>query len=220
MAVPGLTRYVSNGVTLLGDTARPGGVTLAFTERTGGCSTGRFSSLNLSLDCDDDEKSVRANRERVMGAIGAGADAGRLVSPRQVHGDRLVVVDDGSDEAVARLAADAREGADGVVCCVPGVPVLLCYADCVPVVLVQHGAFAVVHSGWRGTRARIAARISSKTQGLPSAPLPIINPSQPVSRIILIALSASVISPLPTTGTEICCFTEATQPKSAFPLYI
>ena len=158
MAVPGLTRYVSNGVTLLGDTARPGGVTLAFTERTGGCSTGRFSSLNLSLDCDDDEKSVRVNRERVMAAIGAGADAGRLVSPRQVHGDRLVVVDDGSDEAVARLAADAREGADGVVCCVPGVPVLLCYADCVPVVLVQHGAFAVVHSGWRGTRARIAAK--------------------------------------------------------------
>ena len=30
MASPSLTRYVSNGVTLLGDTDRPGGVTFAF----------------------------------------------------------------------------------------------------------------------------------------------------------------------------------------------
>lgn len=158
MAVPELTRRVSQGVTLLGDPARLGGVTLAFTERTGGCSTGRFSSLNLSLDCDDDERSVLANRRRALDAIGAGEDFERLVSPKQVHGDHLIVVDDASDEAVALLAREAREGADGVVCCVPGVPVLLCYADCVPVILVQKGAFAVVHSGWRGTRARIAAK--------------------------------------------------------------
>lgn len=38
------------------------------------------------------------------------------------------------------------------------VPVLLCFADCVPVVLVAPGGFAVVHSGWKGTIARISAK--------------------------------------------------------------
>ncbi|MFR3925705.1 MAG: laccase domain-containing protein [Collinsella sp.] len=35
---------------------------------------------------------------------------------------------------------------------------LLCFADCVPVVLVAPGGFAVVHSGWKGTIARISAK--------------------------------------------------------------
>ena len=39
-----------------------------------------------------------------------------------------------------------------------GTPVMLCFADCVPVVLVAPGGFAVVHSGWKGTIARISAK--------------------------------------------------------------
>ena len=35
---------------------------------------------------------------------------------------------------------------------------MLCFADCVPVVLVAPGGFAVVHSGWKGTIARISAK--------------------------------------------------------------
>ena len=31
-------------------------------------------------------------------------------------------------------------------------------ADCVPVILVAPGGFAVAHSGWKGTIARISAR--------------------------------------------------------------
>lgn len=151
-----LTRQTRAGVTLLGDAGRPGGVSLAFTERTGGVSTGQYSSLNLGDACGDDPRAVEKNRMLALRALGAGDFAGNLVVPRQVHGDRVVVVRAERDAAdAARLA---REGADAVVCTAPHVPVLLCFADCVPVILVAPGGFAVAHSGWRGTMARIAAK--------------------------------------------------------------
>ena len=155
---PSLTRRVRHGVALLGDWSRPGGVTFAFTERTGGVSLPPYASLNLGSHCGDDPAAVAENRARALDALGSGGIAGRLVEPRQVHGDHVTLVDDASPEALDRARAEARAGADAVVCTVPGVPVLLCFADCVPVVLAAPGAFAVVHSGWRGTYARISAK--------------------------------------------------------------
>lgn len=158
MTSPSLTRYVSNGVTLLGDIDRPGGVTFAFTEREGGVSKGQFASLNLGSRCGDDPADVAENRARALAAVGAVRIAGNLVEPKQVHGDTVVVIRDAAPDAIEAARVEALEGADAIVCTVPGVPVLLCFADCVPVVLVAPGAFAVIHSGWRGTLARISAK--------------------------------------------------------------
>ena len=157
MSDPTLTRSSVDGVTLLRDENVPCGVTLAFTERTGGVSEGGFSSLNLGDACGDDPGHVLENRRRALAALGCGDLVDELVNPKQVHGDRVVVVDAGGEVAAA-ARAEAREGADAVVCTTVDVPVLLCYADCVPVVLVAPGGFAVVHSGWRGTIARISGR--------------------------------------------------------------
>lgn len=162
VVTPHLTRYASHGVTLLGDTRRPGGVTLAFTERTGGFSRSPYASLNLGDACGDDAATVAANRRLMLAALGAEGLEGRLVNPLQVHGSDVLVVSDGSDAAVTKARSDAREGVDAIVCTVTDVPVLLCYADCVPVVLVAPGGFAVVHSGWRGTIARISERALRK----------------------------------------------------------
>ena len=156
--MPSLERYQSGEVTLLSDARVAGGVTFAFTERTGGVSEAPYASLNLGDACGDDPARVAENRRRALGAIGADGLAGRLVTPRQVHGDKVVRVASGDDGAVRAAAREAREGADAVVCTAEGVPVLLCFADCVPVVLVCPGGFAVVHSGWRGTMARIVAK--------------------------------------------------------------
>ena len=158
MRSPVLTRYASRGLTLLGDTARPGGVTLAFTERTGGYSMMPYASLNLGDACGDDERTVAANRRRLLGALDCGHLGERLVNPRQVHGSEVLVISDGSDKAVAQARSAAREGVDAIVCSAREVPVLLCFADCVPVVLAAPGAFAVIHSGWRGTYARICEK--------------------------------------------------------------
>lgn len=158
MAGAHLTRRSSHGVTLLGDDRRPGGVTFGFTERTGGVSEGPYASLNLGDRCGDDAACVSENRRRALAAIGAEDMQGRLVNPLQVHGHHVVVIADSSDEAVAQAQKEAHEGADAIVCVATDVPVLLCYADCVPVILVAPEGFAVVHSGWRGTIERISAR--------------------------------------------------------------
>lgn len=157
MLAPELVRGTSSGVTLLGDEHRPGGVTLAFTERTGGVSEGVFSSLNLGDACGDSLDHVMENRRRALGAMGLGDLLDELVCPLQVHGDRVVTVG-GSGLRPDEARASVREGADAIVCVQPNVPALVCCADCVPVILVAEGGFAVVHSGWRGTIARIAAK--------------------------------------------------------------
>ncbi len=157
MVAPELVRGTSCGVTLLGDPGCPGGVTFAFTERTGGVSVGCYKSLNLDYNCGDKTEHVRENRQLALLAIGATEVSHRLISPLQVHGDDVVVVGRGGlglDEARAR----ALEGADAIVCLKPEVPVLMCAADCALVVLVADDSFAIVHSGWKGTLARIAGK--------------------------------------------------------------
>lgn len=164
-----LTRYTVGSVTLLGDVRRSGGVTFAFTERTGGVSSGAYASLNLGDACGDDPACVEENRIRALAALSPRADGAKLVNPRQVHGDTIVCLSASDDASIARAQSEARSGADAIVVGVPGVPVLLCFADCVPVVIVAEGGFAVVHSGWRGTYARIAAHAAatlSRTTGI------------------------------------------------------
>ena len=158
-------RFVSNGVALDTDRAAAGsGVTFCFTERTGGVSQEPYSSLNLGAKGGDDLAHVRENRRRVLAALGAEDLLDALVIPAQVHGDTVAVIRDSQ----APLPPEIESGADAVVCSVCDVPVMLLFADCVPVVLVAPGAFAVAHSGWRGTLAGIAgktARVLAQTAG-------------------------------------------------------
>lgn len=146
-------RIVIDGVALDTDrTAAGSGVTFCFTERTGGVSTGMFSSLNLGLKGGDDPALVHENRRRVLAALGAADLLEGLVMPNQVHGDVVAVVDGASGPVPPEVA----QGADAVVCTAPGRAVMLLFADCAPVVLVAPGCFAVAHSGWKGTLAGIA----------------------------------------------------------------
>lgn len=156
-------RFVINGVALDTDrTAAGSGVTFCFTERIGGVSHEPYASLNLGRKGGDDAVCVEENRHRVLDALGASYCADALVIPQQVHGDTVAVISD----AGAPLPPEIESGADAVVCTMRNRPVMLLFADCVPVVLVAPGAFAVAHSGWRGTLAGIAgktARVLAET---------------------------------------------------------
>lgn len=151
-----LERYTKDGVTLVG--SEGAGVRFGFTERTGGVSQPPFASLNLGTHVNDDPDAVAENRRRVLRALGAGAYADRLITPNQVHGDHVVTAASAAPEELARVRAEAAAGADAVVCTAPHVPVMLMFADCVPVVIVAPGAFAIAHSGWKGTYAGIAGK--------------------------------------------------------------
>lgn len=131
------------------------GVRIAFTGRKGGASAGPYAALNLGSHVSDDPCAVDENRARLASALGF--PAASLVVPHQVHGDRLVCVDDVAARDLDGVRADLESGCDGVVCTACGVPVLLNFADCLPLVLVSPtGAFSVVHAGWRGALAGIA----------------------------------------------------------------
>lgn len=79
-------------------------------------------------------------------------DATRLASAHQVHGDRVLEHERGWEGWLR--APDA----DGHFSAVRGTAMAVSLADCVPVFIAHpSGAAAILHSGWRGTAARIVA---------------------------------------------------------------
>ncbi len=126
-----------------------------FATRTGGVSEGPFASLNLGFAVGDVVERVGENYRRLAEA--AGAALGALHTVRQVHGD--VVVEARAVEASQTLQPQEAE-ADALWTDRAGQWVGVTTADCVPVLLVdpEGRRVAAVHSGWRGTDARIVAR--------------------------------------------------------------
>ena len=72
-----------------------------FTTRTGGVSKGPFASMNLGGRVGDAEADVEANWRRLAETTGL-----KFARVRQVHGDRVLVVEE---------AAPPREEADAIV---------------------------------------------------------------------------------------------------------
>ena len=151
-----VSRVDHDGVTLVEGATHD--VRFAFTERTGGVSEDAYSSLNLGSHVGDDPFAVQENRRRALEAMGAAECEHNLLVPNQVHGDHVVTVTSNGADDLENIREQIAEGCDAIVCTAHEAPVLLCFADCVPVVLVAPGGFAVVHSGWKGTIARISAK--------------------------------------------------------------
>lgn len=164
-----LERLTNNGVTVVG--GEEYGIAFGFTERTGGVSVSPYASLNLGAHVGDDPLAVAENRRRALAALGGEAYLDRLLVPNQVHGDNVVVVDSADASVLDSVRARIAKGADAIVCTQAQVPVMLCFADCVPVILTCPGGFAVVHSGWRGTYARIAASAARVLSGTTCVPI-------------------------------------------------
>ena len=154
-----LVQVEKEGLILLSapDLEESAGVVVAFTDRRGGSSAGPCQGLNLSYNVGDSRASVAANREEVARAIDVPVT--RWVLGMQVHG-RAVAQVSGAD--AGRGGADHVAGiprTDALLTRTPGVALAVLTADCVPLILVAPDApaVAVVHAGWRGTLAGIAA---------------------------------------------------------------
>jgi YfiH family protein len=126
-----------------------------FATRAGGVSEGAYASLNLGFAVGDLRERVEENHRRLAGAVGAALEA--LHTVKQVHGDRVVEV--GASEGTGTLRPPAGE-ADALWTERPEHWVGVGTADCVPILLVdpEGRRVAAIHSGWRGTDARIVAR--------------------------------------------------------------
>ena len=159
LPMPRLSECERGGIALITDDNlfESTGVRMAFTERVGGVSARPYASLNLATHVEDDCDAVTRNREILLAALGAQQAA--LVVPNQVHGTELVSIASADAACVAQAEQLAAEGADGVLVSCENVAALLCFADCMPVVVVAPGGrFTVVHAGWRGVYARIAVK--------------------------------------------------------------
>lgn len=133
------------------------GVRIAFTLRHGGASKPPYDSLNLGTHVKDDPADVAENRRRVLSAFAV--PQAPLLVPNQVHGSRVQVVRSDAPASLDQTRAELAEGADALVVSPADTAALLCYADCTPLILVApHGAFAVVHAGWRGVDNGIAVK--------------------------------------------------------------
>lgn len=119
----------------------------ALSTRQGGVNSGSFG-MNLSYSVGDDPNAVTENRRAFFGSLGIPLDD--LVLQRQVHGDTIRHVG----------GPGTWDDTDGLCTTAAGIFLCVTVADCVPVFLVDPGirAVGVVHAGWRGSAAGIAAK--------------------------------------------------------------
>lgn len=120
--------------------------------RLGGYSCPPYASLNVSYAVGDDSKAVSANHRVLYQALRI--NEGQVVTAEQVHGNRVAQVYEADRGCVVR-------GADGLISNLPGVALMLRFADCVPILLYDpnRNAVGLAHAGWRGTMRDIAGQI-------------------------------------------------------------
>lgn len=114
--------------------------------------------FNLALHVGDTAELVNANRRQFAAALGV--DAARFTTCAQVHGSKVVcVTEDLIGSGAVDFAATIAD-TDALVTDRANVPLLLFYADCVPVLLAdtETGAVGLAHAGWRGSVGEIALK--------------------------------------------------------------
>ena len=136
--------------------AAPTRFAAGFSLRPGGVSRGPYAEANMSFAVGDEAEKVAANRKSLMAGVGGGRGFSRLVSVKQVHGRRCLVVDEETLAAVDNF--DSIE-ADAMATDRPGLLLAIQTADCLPLIMISERprAVAVVHAGWRGLEKGVAS---------------------------------------------------------------
>lgn len=128
--------------------------TQGFTTRHEGVSRPPYNSLNLGMNTQDQQAAVEGNRSLLARAFGVNQEA--LVTPRQVHGSDILVINEPNEDYSHFLSVEG----DAVITNQPNVLIGVCVADCAPILLCDpvNGVIAVVHAGWKGTAERLVAK--------------------------------------------------------------
>ncbi len=112
--------------------------------RHGGISPEPWNTLNFSVRRGDAVERVHENRSRLAAAIGI--DDAQITYCQQVHGTGIAKVDLGD-------AGRIQAGCDGLITDTVGLPLMLVFADCTPLLVYdrQRHVLGICHAGWRGT---------------------------------------------------------------------
>jgi YfiH family protein len=122
------------------------GVLHAIFTRIGGVSQGSYATLNLGHTVGDDLSAVEENHRRALGLLAL--EPNEVVSPFQVHGARVGLVG-------RAHVGTVQAATDALVTAEPGVPVLMRFADCTPILFYDpvQRVVGMAHAGWRGVVA-------------------------------------------------------------------
>jgi YfiH family protein len=118
--------------------------------RLGGSSQAPFAALNVGSTVGDDPAHVRANLRQIYETLDV--DGKRACTVWQVHSADCIVVNQ------PHPSQDWLAQADGMVTNRRGVPLIMRFADCVPILLYdpRRRAIGIAHAGWRGTIRGVA----------------------------------------------------------------
>lgn len=123
----------------------------AFFTRLGGFSEPPFKELNLSFTVGDNPPTVAQNWEKVKSYL----PFREVHLLRQIHGDKIYL----TNRFWGKSPIWLDEG-DALITNKVGLGIGILTADCAPVFLVNlsRKKIAAVHSGWRGTVAKIVVK--------------------------------------------------------------
>jgi polyphenol oxidase len=121
------------------DWPAPANVHSATTLRTGGVSTGEYTSLNPATHVGDNADSVSQNRQIIKMMLNLPSEPIWL---NQTHSNR----------AVKAIATDTPQQADASYTNQPSVVCAVMTADCLPLLVcsLDGSEIAAIHAGWRG----------------------------------------------------------------------
>ena len=107
----------------------------AFTTRFGGVSESPFNSLDLAYNVGD--KNILDKCIFVLFLDVLNIDYQNTVSAKQVHKDRVVLVRKEDKGKGAFKYSNGIAETDALITDIPGIPLLMCYADCVPIFILD-----------------------------------------------------------------------------------
>ncbi|MGN1386354.1 MAG: peptidoglycan editing factor PgeF [Bacillus sp. (in: firmicutes)] len=130
-----------------------------FTTKNGGCSEMPYSSLNMGYHVGDDERCVTKNRQLLAQDIEMPLTT--WVGAEQTHRSNIIKITDTDKGRGAADYTSAFRDTDGFYTNEKNILLTLCYADCVPIYFYApaSGYIGMVHAGWKGTVAKIAAEM-------------------------------------------------------------
>lgn len=119
-----------------------------FTSRHGGVSKAPFATANLAFHVGDDPKDVIENHDLLANALGY--DRQTLIHMRQIHSDKIIVVDE-------TFTFDTPPECDALITNRPNIPLMVMSADCTGILIYDpiQKAIGAIHAGRAGALAEI-----------------------------------------------------------------
>jgi len=137
-------------------------LSVGFSIREGGTSTGNFNSFNLALHVRDSDENVIENRKKLAAAINFPFSA--WTTAEQVHGNNVEIITLAERGRGRNRLEDSISNTDGILTNVPDILLTSYYADCVPLYFFDpvKKIIGLAHAGWKGTVLKIGEKMVSE----------------------------------------------------------